>query len=185
VSCSWRSLFRRGRKISRVQFRKPARALRRQKRMARKRKPAPTKLRKPYRSHTESCRQSHQRPGAEQSQFWGESRLPKSGRVKHSASNSHRHLKRLEPDHPVDCTDHLSTNPERTRSSRNRRVRIRRHGALLFHFTEEAWKTNLGRWTSFLVADGDKYLSGTGQAVLRPNCCCTVAAWSLDAGVVG
>ena len=28
-------------------------------------------------------------------------------------------------------------------------------------------------------------LSGTGQAVLRPNCCCTVAAWSLDAGVVG
>src|SRR5713101_6698479 len=69
---------------------------------------------KPTEGDAESRGQPHQRPAAEQHQFWSESRLPKSGRVEYSARDTNWNLERLEPAPPLDYADHLPASAERT-----------------------------------------------------------------------
>src|SRR5713226_3017022 len=140
---------------------------------------------KPTEGDAESCGQPHQRPAAEQHQFWSESRLPKSERVEYSARDTHWNLERLEPAGPLDYADHLPTSAERTGNSRNGRVRSRRYATDIFHFTQEAAKVDLGSWTGLAVAHSNKYVSGTGEAGHRAVHRCPDATGPLDAGIAG
>src|SRR6266849_699290 len=140
---------------------------------------------KPTEGDAESSSQPHQRPAAEQHQFWSESRLPKSGRVEYSARDTNWNLERLEPAPPLDYADHLPASAERTGNSRNGRVRFGRYGTDIFHFTEEAGKVDLGSWTGLSVAHSDKYVSGTGKAGHRAIHRCPDATGPLDAGGAG
>src|SRR5229473_1682784 len=140
---------------------------------------------RPTEGDAESRVQPHQRPAAEQHQFWSESRLPKSGRVEYSARDTHWNLERLEPARPLDCADHLPASAERTGNSRNGRVWFRRYATDIFHFTQEAGKVDLGSWTGLPVAHSNKYESGTGEAGHWAFHRCPDATGPLDAGGAG
>src|SRR5882724_2409184 len=140
---------------------------------------------KPTEGDAESCGQRHQRPAAEQHQFRGESRLPKSERVGYSARDTNWNLERLEPARSLDYADHLPASAERTGNSRNGRVRFGRYATDIFHFTQEAGKVDLGSWTGLPVAHSNKYVSGTGEARHRAIHRCPDATGPLDAGGAG
>src|SRR5712692_2888783 len=140
---------------------------------------------RPTEGDAESRVQPHQRPAAEQHQFWSESRLPKSERVEYSARDTHWNLERLEPAGPLDYADHLPTSAERTGNSRNGRVRFGGYATDILHFTQEAGKVDLGSWTGLAVAHSNKYVSGTGEAGHRAVHRCPDATGPLDAGIAG
>src|SRR5713101_3177472 len=119
---------------------------------------------RPTEGDAESRGQPHQRPAAEQHQFWSESRLPQSRRVEYSARDTNWNLERLESARPLDYADHLPASAERTGNCRNGRIRFGRYATDIFHFTEEPGKVDPGSWTGLPVAHSNKYVSGTGEA---------------------
>jgi hypothetical protein len=103
----------------------------------------------------------------------------------HSAGDTDRDFEGLEFAGAVDHAGCVSTDTQRAGSSGNWRVRIGRHAADIFLFTEESGKTDLGSWAGVSVADGNKSVSGTGQVGAGPVVCRVDAAGPLDTGRAG
>ena len=190
MSCSWRSLFRRGRKISRVQFRKPARALRRQKLMARKRKPALNEAPEALQKATENPVASLISVPVQNNLNFGVNPGYRNQDVLNiAASNSDRRLKRLDTSnhagglHRSSVSEPTRTHPELPRTGEyglGDMVLIR--FCMPFHRRSLVDKLNLGVVTSMASCRRRQILSGTGKLCLGPTVVALLQPGHCDAG---